>query len=109
MWLPASAGRSIAACANANSASRVPSTGSTCVAASSFGSLYRRMNHAAIVCRSSSIPIVNGYDDSPSRCDVNASLITRGVACCGSPIDRRIGDIAGGAMPAIKERNLSNG
>ena len=47
-------------CANANSASRLPSTGSTCVAGSSAGRPWRRASQPAIASRSAGGPIVVG-------------------------------------------------
>jgi hypothetical protein len=50
---------SISVWPNANSASRLPRTGNTCVAGS-IGMPCRRQSHPAIVSRSAGVPIVVG-------------------------------------------------
>ena len=101
---------SITVCASANSASRVPLTGSTCVAgiearARSDASPRRRSPRAAPARRRS-------WDSSPARrgLPASAALTSSGVACFGSPMDRPIGLYAGfGTMSAVSARKRSNG
>ncbi|MNY63938.1 hypothetical protein D3C86_2009710 [compost metagenome] len=96
----------------ANSASRVPLTGSTLRAGSiqPLGTSKRRSHHAAMASRSSGIPSVVGYTAIFSRLLARASATKLGERCFGSPMDSAIGRLSGlGVTLPSRARSFSNG
>ena len=89
-------------CAKAKSASRLPSTGSTCVAGSSAA------GHAGAKPRGDGLAQRRragrrGIIGDPAPAAASASRMRFGVGCFGSPIDRLIGGSAGIRRDAGKE------
>jgi len=76
------------------------------VPAEAMGRLERTERRCVLVASS---PEVRGYTASPSRCRTSASVTMAGVACCGSPIDKRIGASGGVGTPESSARSFSKG
>ena len=104
---------STAACTSANSASRVPLTGSTMVAGSTLPARSAKRRSSQRAAAAAQFQRARGGRIGAQAVDALAQRLaarTVGGSCCGSPMDRAMGgSCGGGAPPAISFASFSKG